>query len=69
MKQCDYGYFGSGAEGYAHYKQTFDSTMKGSRSSGSYIPKAKKQESVSDEVDILLKIVVLLVVLMFIFLK
>lgn len=69
MKQCDYGYFGKGAEGYAHYKQTFDSTTKGSRSNGSYIPKAKKQESVSDEVDILLKIVVPLVVLMFVFLK
>ena len=33
---ADYGYFGKGAEGYAHYKQTFDSTMKGNRSSGSY---------------------------------
>ena len=29
---ADYGYFGKGAEGYAHYKQTFDSTMHGSRS-------------------------------------
>lgn len=31
----DYGYFGSGAEGYAHYKQTFDSTFPSSGSRGS----------------------------------
>ena len=31
----DYGYFGSGAEGHAHYKQTFDSTFPGSGSRGS----------------------------------
>lgn len=34
-KGNDYGYFGSGTEGYVHYKQTFDSTMKGSKSGGS----------------------------------
>lgn len=33
---ADYGYFGSGAEGYAHYKQTFDSTFPSSGSRGSY---------------------------------
>ena len=32
---ADYGYFGSGAEGYAHYKQTFDSTFPSSGSRGS----------------------------------
>ena len=32
---ADYGYFGSGAEGYAHYKQTFDSTFPSSGSCGS----------------------------------
>lgn len=31
----DYGYFGSGAEGYAHYSQTFKSTFPDSSSSGS----------------------------------
>lgn len=33
---ADYGYFGSGAEGYAHYKQTFDSAFPSSGSRGSY---------------------------------
>ena len=33
---ADYGYFGKGAEGYAHYKQTFDSTFPSSGSRGSY---------------------------------
>lgn len=33
---ADYGYFGSGAEGYANYKQTFDSTFPSSGSRGSY---------------------------------
>lgn len=33
---ADYGYFGSGTEGYAHYKQTFDSTFPSSGSRGSY---------------------------------
>lgn len=33
---ADYGCFGSGAEGYAHYKQTFDSTFPSSGSRGSY---------------------------------
>ena len=32
---ADYGYFGKGAEGYAHYKQTFDSTFPSSGSRGS----------------------------------
>ncbi len=32
---ADYGYFGKGAEGYAHYKQTFDNTFPGSGSRGS----------------------------------
>lgn len=31
-----YGYFGKGAEGYAHYKQTFDNTFPSSGSRGSY---------------------------------
>lgn len=35
---ADYGYFGSGAEGYAHYSQTFKSTFPNSNSGsrGSY---------------------------------
>ena len=35
---ADYGYFGSGAEGYAHYSQTFKSTFPNSSfgSRGSY---------------------------------
>ncbi len=66
----DYGYFGSGAEGYAHYKQTFDSTMKNSKSNNGHITsKPKRQNDASDEVDILLKIVVPAVIAMFIFLK
>lgn len=32
---ADYGYFGKGAEGYAHYSQTFKSTFPSSPSSGS----------------------------------
>jgi len=32
---ADYGYFGKGAEGYAHYSQTFKSTFPNSSSSGS----------------------------------
>lgn len=32
---ADYGYFGKGAEGYAHYSQTFKSTFPRSSSSGS----------------------------------
>ena len=32
---ADYGYFGKGAEGYAHYSQTFKSTFTRSSSSGS----------------------------------
>ena len=32
---ADYGYFGKGAEGYAHYSQTFKSTFPSSSSSGS----------------------------------
>lgn len=32
---ADYGYFGKGDEGYAHYTQTFNSTMQGSRSGSS----------------------------------
>lgn len=32
---ADYGYFGSGAEGYAHYSQTFKSTFPNSSGSGS----------------------------------
>lgn len=32
---ADYGYFGSGAEGYAHYSQTFRSTFPNSSGSGS----------------------------------
>ena len=32
---ADYGYFGSGAEGYAHYTQTFKSTFPNSSGSGS----------------------------------
>lgn len=30
---ADYGYFGKGAEGYAHYSQTFNSTFPSSSSS------------------------------------
>ena len=47
---ADYGYFGKGAEGYAHYKQTFDSTFPSSGSRGSYhstvhsSPSAAKKE-------------------------
>ena len=33
---ADYGYFGKGAEGYAHYSQTFKSTFPSSGSRGSY---------------------------------
>ena len=33
---ADYGYFGKGAEGYAHYSQTFKSTFPNSSSSGSH---------------------------------
>ena len=32
---ADYGYFGKGAEGYAHYSQTFKSTFPRSSCSGS----------------------------------
>ena len=32
---ADYGYFGKGAEGYAHYSQTFKSTFPSSSSSAS----------------------------------
>ena len=32
---ADYGYFGKGAEGYAHYTQTFKSTFPNSSGSGS----------------------------------
>ena len=32
---ADYGYFGKGAEGYAHYSQAFKSTFPSSSSSGS----------------------------------
>ena len=53
---ADYGYFGKGEEGYAHYKQTFDSTMKGNRSSGSYhssssgrLPTRKEIEQMTPE--------------------
>lgn len=31
---ADYGYFGSGAEGYAHYTQTFKSTFPNSSGAG-----------------------------------
>ena len=31
---ADYGYFGKGAEGYAHYSQTFKSTFPNSSRSG-----------------------------------
>ena len=54
-KGWDYGYFGSGTEGYVHYKQTFDSTMQsstsdGSRSSGSgRLPTRKEIERMSPE--------------------
>ena len=30
----DYGYFGSGSSGYAHYQQTFHSCFGGSGGSG-----------------------------------
>ena len=30
----NYGYFGSGSTGYAHYKQSFDRNLGGSGSSG-----------------------------------
>lgn len=30
----DYGYFGNGSTGYAHYKQSFDRNFGGSGSSG-----------------------------------
>lgn len=30
--QDDFGYFGSGASGYAHYRQTFNSCFGGSHS-------------------------------------
>jgi hypothetical protein len=30
----DYGYFGSGSTGYAHYKQSFDRNFGGSGDSG-----------------------------------
>lgn len=82
---ADYGYFGKGAEGYAHYSQTFKSTFPNSSSSGSrsnsrstahsspcpQVGTAKKSNTkdASDEVDVLLKIVVPLVILMFVFLK
>ena len=33
---ADYGYFGKGAEGYAHYSQTFKSTFPNSSRSGSH---------------------------------
>ncbi len=32
---ADYGYFGKGTEGYAHYTQTFKSTFPNSSGSGS----------------------------------
>ena len=47
----DYDYFGSGSEGYAHYKQTFDSTMKGSRSSGSYRSSSSGRLSTRKEIE------------------
>ncbi|MDO5142255.1 MAG: hypothetical protein Q4D31_04475 [Eubacteriales bacterium] len=28
MKKDDYGYFGKGLDGYAHYKQAFDQTHR-----------------------------------------
>ena len=32
--QDDFGYFGSGASGYAHYTQTFNSCFGGNHSTG-----------------------------------
>ena len=39
-KGSDYGYFGSGTEGYVHYKQAFDSTMKGTGQSKNCDPRS-----------------------------
>ena len=36
QRMADYGYFGKGAEGYAHYTQTFNSTFSNSSSGNSY---------------------------------
>ena len=52
---ADYGYFGKGDEGYAHYTQTFNSTMHGSRSSSSHssgsgaMPTRKEIEKMTPE--------------------
>lgn len=32
--QDDFGYFGSGSSGYAHYRQTFNSCFGGNHSTG-----------------------------------
>lgn len=34
MDNNDYGYFGSGSSGYAHYRQTYNSCFGGNHSTG-----------------------------------
>ena len=55
MANGDYGYFGKGDEGYAHYTQTFNSTMQGSRSGSGHssgivpLPTRKEIEQMTPE--------------------
>ena len=55
MANGDYGYFGKGDSGYAHYTQTFNSTMHGSRSGSSHssssgtMPTRKEIEQMTPE--------------------
>lgn len=52
---ADYGYFGKGAEGYAHYTQTFNSTFpssgskSSSRSTVHSSPSAAKKEDTAPQ--------------------
>lgn len=45
---ADYGYFGKGAEGYAHYSQTFKSTFPNSSSGRSSYHSGKPTRKYSD---------------------
>ena len=45
---ADYGYFGKGAEGYAHYQQTFNSTFPSSGSGRSSYHSGKPMRKYSD---------------------
>lgn len=51
---ADYGYFGKGAEGYAHYSQTFKSTFPNSSSGsrGSYHSTVHSSPSTAEKKDV-----------------